>query len=100
MNHTHRGSLLLIVAGVLLLLAVVAYLIHDAETHSFHMEASAERQSLDAQTRQSIAEMKTLREMNDQMQLERQDLLDRNQEILESLKRFEALLGDRPMSRP
>ncbi len=100
MNHTHRGPLLLIVAGVLLLLAVVAYLIHDAETHSFRREASAERQSLDAQTRQSIAEIKALREVNDRMLLERQELLERNEEILESLHRIEVLLGDSPTSRP
>ena len=100
MNRAHRGPLLLIVAGVLLLLAVVAYLINDAETHSFRLESSAERQSLDAQTRRSISEMKTLREMNDRLRSDRQDLLDRNVEILESLSRIEVLLGSRPSNRP
>lgn len=93
MNRVERGPLLLFVAGVLLLLAVVAYLINDAEDQSRQIEASFERQALDVQTRHSMAEVRVLRDENDRMRQDRANIRDRQEEILKSLGRIEKLLG-------
>ena len=62
MNRVDRGPLLLIVAGVLLLLAVVAYLISEAEDRFQRREAALrDRQALRAQAQRSIAALKALR---------------------------------------
>jgi hypothetical protein len=92
-NRAERGPLLLFVAGVLLLLAVAAYLINDAEDQSRRIEASFERRALDAQTRRSMAELRVLRDENDRMRQDRTDIRDRQEEILKSLSRIEKLLG-------
>lgn len=83
----------MIAAGLLLLLAVVAYLINDAENLSVRMEAAAERQALDAQTRRSIAEMKALRDESERIRSDRESIHDQHEEILESLNRIEDLLS-------
>ena len=92
MNRVERGPLLLIVAGVLLLLAVVAYLINDAEDQSRRIEATYERHALDAQARRSIAEMRALRDENDRIRQDRADIRGQQEEILKSLKRIEKML--------
>ena len=93
MNRAERGPLLLFFAGVLLLLAVVAYLINDAEDQSREIEASLERRALDVQTRRSMAEMRALRDENDRFRQDRANMRDRQEEILKSLGRIEKLLG-------
>lgn len=84
----------------MLLLAVVAYLINDAENLTLRLGAAAERQALGAQTRRSIAEMKALREENDRILSDRQGLLHWNEEILETLNRIEDLLGGKTPTSP
>ncbi len=96
MNRAERGPLLLIVAGVLLLLAVVAYLINDAEDQSRRVEATYERHALDAQTRRSISEMRALRDENNEIRLDREGIRGQQQEILKSVKRIQGLLEAAP----
>lgn len=100
MNRADRGPLLLIVAGVLMLLAIVAYLIDDAEDHSRRMEASFERQALDAQTRRTVAEVRAIRDENDRTRRERDRIRDQHEEMLKSLERIEKLLGGGPSLAP
>jgi len=96
-NRADRGTLLLILAGALLLLAVVAYLINDAEDNSRLREAALHhRQTLRAQAQLSIAELKSLEEERDRNNRDRADLHDQNRAILESLKRIEKRLGGEP----
>jgi hypothetical protein len=93
-NRADRGPLLLIVAGVLLLLAVVAYLINDAEHNSRRREAAVhDRQAIRAQAQRATAELKALEEEKVRNDRERAELHHQNDAILESLKRIEKLLG-------
>ncbi len=94
MNRADRGPLLLIVAGVLLLLAVVAYLINDAEHNSRRREAAVrDRQAVRAQAQRVMVELKALEEERDRNTRERVELHHQNDAILKSLKRIEKLLG-------
>ncbi len=101
MNRVERGPLLLIVAGVLMLMAVVAYAIHDAENWSRRIEMNFARRAIDDQTRRSLTEMKTIRDQHARVHLEQQQVERRQAEILERLRRIEAMLeGQSPPGSP
>ncbi len=63
MNRADRGPLLLIVAGVLLLLSVVTFLINDVEHNSLRRAADIrDRQAVLKQVQRVTVELNTLRE--------------------------------------
>jgi type II secretory pathway component PulM len=94
-NRADRAPLLLIVAGALLLLAVVAYLINDAQGNSQWREAALRgQQALHAQAQHSIVEMKTLEQERTQSSRDRAELHDQNEAILKSLARIQRLLEE------
>jgi ABC-type bacteriocin/lantibiotic exporter with double-glycine peptidase domain len=96
-NRADRGPLLLIVAGVFLLLAVVAFLISDAEDRFQRSEATSRSlEALRVQTQRSIVELKALQEESDLTNRARADLDAQQQSILNSLARIEKLLTERP----
>jgi flagellar biosynthesis/type III secretory pathway M-ring protein FliF/YscJ len=96
-NRADRGPLLLIVAGVLLLLAVVAYLVNDAEDNSRRREAAVhDRQAARVHVQRATAELKALEQERDRNNRDRAELQDQNRAILESLKRIEKLLREKP----
>lgn len=93
MKRADRGSLLLIVAGVLLLVTVVAYVINAAESEYRRREANfRDRQSIQAETRRSIVELKALRDESNQIHRDKADLYERQEKILKALARIEGLL--------
>jgi hypothetical protein len=92
-NRSDRGPLLLIVAGVLLILAVVAYSINDAEEIYLRREAALRgHQAAGAQTQGPIAELKSLQEESARTIREKTEILGQHDEILKSLKRIERLV--------
>jgi hypothetical protein len=92
-NRTDRGPLLLIVAGVLLLLAVVAYSINDAEDNFLRREAALRgHRAVGAQAPRSIVESKALQEGGARTVRDGAELHGERDEILKSLKRIEELL--------
>jgi hypothetical protein len=92
-NRADRAPLLLIVAGALLFLAVVAYAINDAQDNALRREATLHgRQALHAQAQRSIMELKALEEERIGISQERAELHKQNEAILESLARIEKLL--------
>ena len=96
MNRVDRGPLLLIVAGVFLLLTVVAYLISDAEDRFQRRKAALrDRQALYAQAQRSMVELKALQEESDRTNRARADLNAQQQSILKSLGRIETMLEER-----
>ncbi len=98
MNRADRSPLLLIVAGALLLVAVVACLINDAEHNSRRREADTrDRRVILAETQRAMAESKALEDERERHDQVRADLHNQNDAILKSLKRIEELLGG---SRP
>jgi hypothetical protein len=100
-NRADRGPLLLIVAGALLLLAVVAYVINDAEDNSRWREATLrDRQAIQAQAQRSIGELKALRDESVRTIRDRRGLHDQQEAILKSLARIEKLLEGRAPSQP
>lgn len=93
MNRADRGPLLLIVAGVLLLLAVIAYVINDAEDESRRREATRrDQQTIQAQAQRSIGELKALRDESIRTIRDRAEVHDKHEAILKSLARIEKLL--------
>ena len=93
MNRADRGPLLLIVAGVLLLLAVVAYLINDAEDNSRHRAATLrDRKELQAQAQRSIVELRAMREEHARTAQDRAELREQHEVVRRSLDRIEKLL--------
>ena len=93
MNRVDRGPLLLILAGMLLLLAVVAYLISDAEENLRRAEAVLRgREALRVQQERAIADRKTYQAVSDRMNKERAELLSQQDAIIKSLKRIEESL--------
>jgi hypothetical protein len=82
MNRIEQGPLLLILSGILLLLAVVAYLINDAEDR-VQTKARIERQA------QAINHDQA--ERNGYLRA-RADLVNQQQNILDRLKRIEDFL--------
>ena len=100
MNRADRGPLLLIVAGVLLLLPIVAYSIHDVEDRSRRMEEVLEHRTFEAQARRSIGEMRALRDESDPTRPQRDGGCEEHEGILRSLKRIEELLEALPPTRP
>ncbi len=93
MNRVDRGPLLLILAGMLLLLAVVAYLISDVEENLRQAEAVLRgREALRVQQERAIADRNTYQAVNDRMNKERAELLSQQDAIIKSLKRIEELL--------
>jgi hypothetical protein len=92
-NRADRGPLLLIVAGVSLLLAVVAYVINDAEHNSRRRAATLrERQELQAQAQRSIVELKSLRDESVRTIRDGAEIHEQHEAILRSLERIEKLL--------
>jgi hypothetical protein len=92
-NRADRAPLLLIVAGALLLLSVIAYLINDAQDNSLRREAALRGpDSLPAQAQHSIVKMKALEEERIQNCRDRAELQEQNEAILKSLARIEGLL--------
>jgi hypothetical protein len=83
----------LIVAGVLLLLAVVAYSINDAEGNFLRREAALRgHQAVRAQVQRSTVEMKAFEEESARTIRDRAELHGQHDEIMKSLKRIEKLL--------
>ena len=101
MNRADRGPLLLIVAGILLLLAVVAYVINDAEDESHRREATLrDQQTIQAQAQRSIGELKALRDESVRTIRDGGGLHDQHEAILKSLSRIEKLLEDKAPTQP
>ena len=93
MNRVDRGPLLLIVAGVLLLLAVVACLISEAQDRFQRREAALrDRQALRVHAQRSMAELKAFQEESDRTDRARAELHVQNEAILKSLERIEKQL--------
>jgi hypothetical protein len=82
-----------LVAGVLLLVAVVAYLITEAEAKTRRIKLAFDRQALGVRTRRSIADMRALRSESEWTRRDRARLRDQQAEILKSLETIENLLG-------
>ncbi len=90
MNRVDRGPLLLILAGILLLLAVVAYLISDAEENLQRNEAVLHgREALRVQKEQAIEDRKTYQAQSDRINKERAELHSQQDAIIKALKRIE-----------
>ena len=100
MNRVDRGPLQLILAGVLLMLAVVAYSIRDVEDRSRRMEELLECRTLEAQARRSIGELRALRDESDPTHPRRDGSSEEREGILRSLERIEGLLEASPPTRP
>jgi hypothetical protein len=76
-----------------LLLAVVAYVINDAEEYSRRREAALrDRQALQAQTQRSIVELKALRDESVRTLRDGAELHEQYEAILRSLLRIEKRL--------
>jgi type II secretory pathway component PulM len=92
-NPADRVPRLLIVAGMLLLLAVVAYVINDAQALSRLRRADLrDQQALAAQIQRSAAALRACREEADRIGRVRSELQGQYATILESLKRIEKRL--------
>ncbi len=92
-NRVDRGQPLLILAGIMLFLAVVAYLISDAEDYLQRKEAALlGREAFRVQKEQAIEDRKTYQADSDRMNKERAELLSQQYAIIESLKRIEESL--------
>ena len=101
MNRVDRGPLLLILAGILLLLAVVAYLISDAEENLQRKEADLHgREALRVQKEQAIEERKAYQAESNRMNKERAELHSQQDAIIKSLKRIEETLERLSSSNP
>ena len=95
MNRVDRGPLLLIVAGVLLLLAVVACLISEAQDRFQRREAALrDHQALRTHAQRSMAELKAFQEESERIARARTDLHIQNEAILKSLERIEKQLEE------
>jgi phosphate starvation-inducible protein PhoH len=81
------------VAGALLLVAVVAYLFTEAEARTRRIKVALERRVPDVQTRRSFAELRALRGRSERTRRDRVRIRDQQAEILKSLGRIEHLLG-------
>lgn len=93
MNRADRGPLLLIIAGILLLLAIVAYSIDHAEESSLRKEAALRGRQTDREPGQrSILESKALQGERARTIRDVADLHGQHDEILKSLKQIEKLL--------
>ncbi len=93
MNRVDRGPLLLILAGILLLLALVAYLISDAEENLKRKEATLhDREALRVQKEQAIKDLKTYQAESNRINKEQAELLSQQDAIIKSLKRIEKSL--------
>ncbi len=93
MNRVDRGPLLLILAGIMLVLAVVAYLISDAEENLQRSEAVLHgREALRVQKEQAIEDRKTFEAQRDRMTKERAELHSQQDAIIKALKRIEESL--------
>lgn len=93
MNRVDRGPLLLILAGILLLLAVVAYLISDAEEYLQRKEAVLHgREALRVQKVQAIEERKAYQAESNRLKEECVELHSQQDAIIKSLKRIEESL--------
>ena len=86
------------VAGALLLVAAVAYLVTEAEARTRRIRAALEREVLDVQTRRSFAELQALRDESERTRRDRARIGDQQAEILMSLARIKHLLGTAPAS--
>jgi hypothetical protein len=88
-KRVDRGPLLLVVAGILLLTAVVAYLISDAEANYQRREAAIRvREAPRALARRSVEPQ----EGSDRASKARAELDVQHEAILKSLARIERLL--------
>jgi hypothetical protein len=77
--------LLLIVAGVLLLLSVVAFLINDVEHDPLRRAADMrDRQAVLEQVQRVMVELNALKEERERHDRQRDELRDRNEAVLES----------------
>ena len=93
MNRVDRSSLLLTLAGVLLLLAVGAYLISQAEDALRRKESALRTQeTLRIQTERAIEERKIHATENHRTNQEWARLDSQQNAIIKSLKRIEAVL--------
>lgn len=93
MNRIDWRPRLLVVAALLLLTAVVADLIHDAEANHQRLQvAESSRRALDEQSRRSIAELRTRAEESLATGQDRAELIVQYQRILEALARIERSL--------
>jgi hypothetical protein len=85
----------------LLLLAVVAYVINDAEDNSRWREATLrDRQAIQSQAQRSIGELKALRDESIRTIRDRAELHDKHEAILKSLVRIEKLLEGQSRTQP
>ena len=101
MNRADRGHLLLIVAGVLLVVAIVAYVINDAEDNSRWKEATLrDRQAIQVQAQRSIGELRALRDESIRTIRDSAGVHDQHEAILRSLVRIEKLLEVGAPTRP
>jgi hypothetical protein len=92
-NRVDRGPLLLILAGIFLLLTVVAYLIHEAEESRRRKEADLYgREALRVQRQQAIEDRRSYQAENDRMNKERAELHSQQDAIIKTLKRIEETL--------
>lgn len=93
MNRFKRGPLVLAIAGIFLTLAVVSYLINDAQDN-YQRRAAALRdlQVFRAQVQRSRVEMQAFREESDRNDQDRAELQEQYAAILKALERIERLL--------
>ncbi len=93
MNPIDRRPRLLVVAALLLITAVVAYLIHDAEANHQRLAAAGSNlRARDEQSHQSIAELRARSQESLAASQVRAELLGRYERILEVLARIEKSL--------
>jgi hypothetical protein len=95
MNQTNRHSFLLTIAGVLLLFAIVAYLIGEAESNNVRHEAVLRDQAVFRdQNERAIADGVALHAETAKLDLSRINFRRQQDLLFESLRRIEALTRD------
>jgi hypothetical protein len=92
MNQSKRGPAVLIVAGIFLLFAIVAYLVGDAESNNErHAAILRETNILRVQNEQSIADRAALHEQTTRFAASRTELCRQKKVTVELLRRLDEL---------
>jgi hypothetical protein len=95
MNQSKRGPAILIVAGMFLLFAIVAYLVGDAESNNErHAAILRETDILRVQNEQSIADRAALHEQTTRFAASRAELCRQKKVTVELLRRVDDLTAE------